>query len=780
MVLSLILGTFGFSEEARAAEPFVAGFDRFATSEVISSTTAGRLLLTELSCTACHQSDVPELAPKGGPDLNGVGSRVDEEWLHGFLMAPHQVKRGITMPDVLSEFPYAQKEEVVDALTAFLMSQIQPFPEIKAGGASPVPFEFWLKGDIEIGRGLYHKVGCVACHEPDSDYETVERKPTPLDQMIEQLDAEELKELGLSQLVKPVNSVPHGRLTAKYNSRSLTFFLLNPEKVRPAGRMPNFQLTPMEASHLTAYLLSGKKTQAKRTEIEEPLIERGKAFFVDLGCVNCHSVKGLKPVAKAMSLKQLDAGAERSCLNGNDSLPHYGMNSVQMESLTVVLKNPQRLKVKEPAEQLEFSLLQRNCYGCHERDQKGGVGRNRKVYLETVRHIDLGDEGRIPPPLTGVGEKLTQSWMKKVLGGKGAVRPHFTARMPIFSGEAIQSLPAQFASVDGYQQTTEKEVFGDIRGLESAGRSLLDTGCVQCHPIRGEALSGVVGVDLDGVTNRIHPAWFKKFLFNPGEVKSRTRMPTFFPKGKSSNQQILDGDVDRQIASLWAYLKDSSKQKLPEKILIARSQSYELIPEKKPLVLRTFMNEAGTHAIAVGFPQKLHIAYDSEQVRLAEVWQGRFLDAQGTWFERFAPPAIPLGSSRLTFPKGSTLKLSGSEMTPLFRGYRIDQQGSPIFLHRLAAWDVEEIIEVEDSKTLLRTWKIQTPKSVPKPQEFELQLLDEKGVHHGKENSLVHPSGLKLTVTTKGKSQTTETGWRVVVPEMQPGETFSIEVKYRW
>ncbi|MBD3672841.1 MAG: c-type cytochrome [Planctomycetaceae bacterium] len=780
MALILSVGLFTLTNTLRAAEPFVAGYDRFAASKEISSVTAGRLLLTELSCTACHQTDAPTLTPKGGPDLSAVGSRVHSEWLQDFLMAPHQMKQGITMPDVLAELPYQQKEQVVAALTAFLMSNTQPYPEIKAGGASPVPFEFWLKGNIEQGRELYHKRGCVACHEPDAEYETVERKPTPLDQIIEQLDADELKELGLSQLIRPVNSVPHGRLSEKYNSRSLTFFLLNPEKARPAGRMPNFQFEPMDASHIAAYLLSGKTPEPKPTEVEASLVEKGKAFFVDLGCVNCHSIKGLKPAGQVKPLSELDASAERSCLKGSDSLPHYSLSTRQIKSLTEVLAGRQYIRNEGPDAQLEFRLLQRNCYGCHERDQKGGVGRNRKAYFETVRHIDLGDEGRIPPPLTGVGEKLTQSWMKKVLEGKEKVRPHLTARMPVFSGEEIQSLPAQFATADGFQQQTDREVFGQFQGLESAGRSLMGTGCVQCHPIQGEALPGVVGVDLADVTDRIHPAWFKKFLFNPGEVKPRTRMPTFFPKGKSSNQQILDGDVDRQIAALWAYLKDSANQKLPEKILEVRSRNYELIPDKRPLVLRTFMEEAGTHAIAVGFPQKLHFAYDAEQIRLAEVWQGRFLDARGTWFERFTPPAVPLGTKRMNFPKGATLRLSDSKSTAAFRGYRLDKQGHPMFLLRLSPWDVEEQIDAENSDTIVRTWTFNASRPTDKPREVQLRLLAGDGVHHEGKTALVHPSGLKLTLKSAGNTEPTKTGWRVAVPALQPMETFSIEVTYQW
>src|SRR6056297_1243079 len=50
------------------AGPFVPSFQRFAVHEEIAPESAGRLLLTELSCTACHATGDETLAAKGGPD----------------------------------------------------------------------------------------------------------------------------------------------------------------------------------------------------------------------------------------------------------------------------------------------------------------------------------------------------------------------------------------------------------------------------------------------------------------------------------------------------------------------------------------------------------------------------------------------------------------------------------------------------------------------------------------------------------------------------------------
>jgi cytochrome c2 len=123
-------------------------------------------------------------------------------------------------------------------------SQRQAFPEIKATVVQPVPNEFWNLGDVQQGRQLFHRTGCVACHQPDDTYETVATKPTPLGDILAQLDPEELGDAGLLAAARAVESIPLGNLATKYTRKSLTFFLIDPHHVRPASRMPNLQLGP--------------------------------------------------------------------------------------------------------------------------------------------------------------------------------------------------------------------------------------------------------------------------------------------------------------------------------------------------------------------------------------------------------------------------------------------------------------------------------------------------------------------------------------------------------
>lgn len=777
--------------------PFVSGFDRFARHGEIEPQTAGRLLLSELSCTACHQTENSDLQPKRGPRLNGIGNRRQREWIRDYLASPHLSKSGTTMPDVLHDLPENEKRQIIDSLTAFLTTQSTAYPKIKATGANPVPYEFWKKGSVKRGQDLYHKIGCVACHEPDKSYEPGETKISPTDKMLAQLDLEDIKELGLSAAIRPVKSVPHGNLPEKYTRKALTFFLLNPSQSRPAGRMPNLKLKAVEAADIAAYLLRDQRHQdkIKNTNNDFTLIAKGKKRFVELKCVNCHTTQNLQPQDYAKPLAKLNGQASSSCLSKHQKgMPYYPLDDQQQTAIRQALENLSGESKLDTEQQLTFQMLQLNCHACHERNKQGGVGFNRKPYFETVGHIDLGDEGRIPPTLSGIGYKLQKKWLTKVLNGKGDIRSHMQARMPVFPAEIISTFPGLFEAVDRHQSQTENQTFPKSTKLASSGRTMLEAGCIQCHPIRGESMPGVVGTDLGDVTNRVHANWFREFLLNPGVLKPRTRMPTFFPDGKSQNKSLLDGNVDRQIAAVWSYLKAGKKQPLPEKIIEAKSKNYELVPEKRPIILRTFMKEAGTHAVAVGFPEKIHFAFDAEHLRPAIAWKGRFLDAQGTWFIRFAPPAIPLGESPALMPAGSPFALlnnknqrwptfSSEESPYQFRGYKIDSEGIPTFLYRFQLFDIEDRFEPIENKALKRQIKIK--QSQPDSKQASLWFRGLTGEFLKQINSSTMKNNAGFTASVSGtlakagevRTIESETDWIIPIPTT---DNTTIEVKYQW
>src|SRR6185503_16517120 len=78
----------------------------------------------------------------------------------------------------------------------------------------------------------------------------------------------------------------------------------------------------------------------------------------------------------------------------------------------------------------------------------------RAEYFTVNGDVDLGDEGRIPPQLTGVGDKLRPEWLRDVLVNKGYVRQYMATRMPQFGARNVGQLPAAFEQADSSVAST--------------------------------------------------------------------------------------------------------------------------------------------------------------------------------------------------------------------------------------------------------------------------------------------------------------------------------------
>ncbi|MCA9136163.1 MAG: c-type cytochrome [Planctomycetales bacterium] len=696
--------------------PFVAGFDRFHRETAEHAAIGGRLLISELSCTACHASEDQELQAKRGPNLDGAGRRYRTDWLKRYLNDPHAIKPGTTMPDVMGGLPDDQRRRAIDAIVAFLSNQEAEYPVLKSTASNPIATQFWMKGDNDRGAELYHQVGCVACHEPDEDYPAPPYQGSELEKMLSELDPEQIEELGLADAVRRVRSVPHGDIAGKYSHQSLAYFLYDPAHIRPSGRMPSLNLRPDEAADIATYLIgdaAAPNLDAGQGDTAS-LVEAGRRLFVELRCSQCHHAEDIKPSVVARPLAELDVDAPNSCIETQHvGLPGYGLDAVQIGSIKSALAAIN--SDSTAGSKAHATMLKMNCYACHTRDRRGGVGPNRQRYFETVSQVDIGDEGRLPSPLDGVGRKLRRVALDDALKANINVRPHMFVRMPKFAGPSLNGLAEDLANADAVAKSAANLFSDESEQMANAGRLLFDTGCVQCHWVRGEHLPGVVGIDLAGADKRLQPQWFHDFLLNPGAMKSRTRMPTFFPDGRSVNPNVLGGDTERQIESLWAYIKHIETQPLPEKIEEGKVHDFELVPGDRPLFLRTFMKDVGTHAIAVGFGERVHYAFDADVVRLAQAWRGRFIDAHGTWFDRFTPLAVPLGDDVINFPAGvefATLRSEKSawpktsRQAATFKGFRIDRDGVPTFLYHIDGFDIQDRIAPNSNHGLTRSMQI--------------------------------------------------------------------------
>jgi hypothetical protein len=108
-------------------------------------------------------------------------------------------------------------------------------------------------------------------------------------------------------------------------------------------------------------------------------------------------------------------------------------------------------------------------------------------------------------------------------------------------------------------------------------------------------------------------------------------MPTYWPEGKSVRKDILEGNTERQIDALWQYLSEGGKAQIPVGL---GPQPIPLVPTDEVLIYRNFIQGAGSRAIAVGYPEKIHLAFDANAMRPALLWRGDFIDASKHWVDR--------------------------------------------------------------------------------------------------------------------------------------------------
>jgi hypothetical protein len=129
-----------------------------------------------------------------------------------------------------------------------------------------------------------------------------------------------------------------------------------------------------------------------------------------------------------------------------------------------------------------------------------------------------------------------------------------------------------------------------------------------------------------------------------------------------------------------------------------------LTPETSPILYRNFIKGAGPRAIGVGYPEKAHVAFDANDLRLALIWQGAFMDASRHWSARGDGFQGPLGDNVLALPSGPAFATLAQPADPWpstanhqshdrFRGYRLSKEGRPTFRYDLDTTHVEDFPE---------------------------------------------------------------------------------------
>lgn len=640
------------------AEPIVTGFERFHTGE--PSREAGALLYNELGCVNCHGGGV-DLPDRQGPVLADIKSRINAEWIADFLKDPQAAKPGTMMPGLFAGLTEDEKNAQIDAVTHYLMS-LKPIADAGKPKAPP------RHANAERGSARYHQVGCAACHEPTPDFHPAHGTPAP----------EEFTS----------RPVPFPDLRKKYSLLSLAAFLENANQVRPDGRMPHLELDGEDALDIACHLFDYRPSDPREApgltarKVNSARAAQGAGIAARLNCAACHTLSTEdKPVVVA--LKRHDGGCLSLLPAANR--PHYDLSARQRAALSAFLAASGQADLT-PAQQTHLTLQAFNCYACHDRDGIGGPDAARNRYFAGDEGI--ADAGRLPPPLTGIGRKLRGDWLESVFLGKGRARPYLMTQMPKYPEQA-KALTAMLKKSD-HKELPPLAGDGDVEAGRKLTGILGGMNCITCHVWGDKPSLGIQALDISALDKRLTPGWFRDYMLDPQGYRPGTLMPPLWPGGQSMLKEVLGGDTEKQLAAIWAFIKDG--EGLPEGYPTHVANAYELIPRERPIIQRAFLNEVGPHAILAGFPGGIHIAYDGDKGRPALAWRGRFFDAYSTWFVRAAPFESPLEKEVFAWPKESV------QDTPGYRGYRLDPDGNPTFLTRVDGVEVEETFRVENGK----------------------------------------------------------------------------------
>ncbi|MSU33857.1 MAG: c-type cytochrome [Pedosphaera sp.] len=505
-------------------------------------------------------------------------------------------------------------------------------------------------------------------------------------------------------------------LTAGWHAVQLTYF--------HTGHSPNFSCemegpqfarAPIPSSMLS---ISNERIPVfEPLKIDAELAARGREHFGKLGCANCHD--DLKVPAKSgIAFATLDSS--RGCLSeAAGPWPRFDLTAEQRGWVTKALPRAERPPLDD-RQRIDKTLVTFNCLACHERSSLGGIAPERSA-LFTGTQPALGDQGRLPPPLTHVGAKLKPEWLTAVLLRGKRQRDYLDASMPQFGEANVGHLVELFGKVDALEAVTIPKV-ANLEKSKNAGYELVGTtglSCIVCHEYNGQKSGEMSALDIARVSERLQKNWFHLYLRQPSRFHPTVIMPTYWPDGQSVRPNILGGAAAQQIEALWTYLEDGVRARKP--VGLSRG-SNELRVGDVTEICRG-QSSVGYRGIGLGYPERINLAFDSGEMALRQLWKGEFASVdsghfrpRGTDLISF-PPGIPfhrLKSLDDNWPyKGKANHSFPQDHGYQFRGYHLDAARRPTLHFHYGDIAVEDFfvdVRDKDGKAYFkRTLRFETP-----------------------------------------------------------------------
>ncbi|GIW95638.1 MAG: hypothetical protein KatS3mg110_3679 [Pirellulaceae bacterium] len=684
---------------------------------VAGSRGQGETLFHSIGCAACHGNQRPGMAgtPSAKP-LSHVSAKYTLEGLTAFLRDPLAVRRAARMPD------FRLDENEARAMAAFLLQ----LPEV-----SRVRYAYYEGRWNELPRldelqpaavGEADRIGVGVAKRKDFFALRFEGRLRVMQAGIYRfrLRSDDGARLELDGRVLIDNDGIHAsqekstdvRLEAGIYPVRVDYFEHAGEEILVCEvEGPGMKRRPLD--ELFAGIVPDDAPQVLRrlgptsVTADERLVEEGGRFFQTLRCAACHALSDSSPMPVLEGIPPADRlDPARGCLAPDPprTAPRYRLSQEQRQALTQMVERLKRPpEVLPPRQQWQLTMATYSCFACHQRDGIGGVTPEFNAFFTTTTP-EMGDEGRLPPPLDGVGGKLTEAWLQRILAEGANDRPYMVTRMPKFGLAAVGHLAALWSKADALQPLPPVQFPVPISEVKMAGWAMVGEGgfgCVKCHTFGRFPAQGIQSINLQLMHDRLRPEWFHRYMRNPAAFRPGTRMPSAWPMEGKSLLDYLGADCDLQIAAIWAYLEDGPRARIPAGLV---TPPMELVPVDRAIVYRNFIAGAGARAIAVGFPEGVHMAFDAEQMRLALLWQGRFLDVTMHWTNRGAGFVPPAGDHVWSMVEGAPFAYLESLDQPWptapprasgyqFLGYDTTIDGRPTFHYRFGDVVVDDRLD---------------------------------------------------------------------------------------
>lgn len=696
----------------------------------------GEQLYDSIGCRACHdaQSDDARTLATSVP-LGELDQKYTLESLTEFLLDPHAVRPGMRMPKLAND-----RVEARD-LACYLLRDVVLVPggerfkySLFEGSWDKLP-DFSSLKPIETGNMQDLDVAAV---KPKSNFGMVFETYFPVTTAGEytfHIASDDGSRLTIGDKVVVVHDGIHPasqktgkiKLAVGVHPVKIEYFEKGGEEVlRLKIDGPDFK--DADAASLMTGDASGETISeliVSQFRPDPKLVAEGAVAFQTQRCANCHDFKdsaGKQPIAltNAPSLEQLARGADKGCLAETPptGVPNFSLSPSQRQAITAALATVGQPMM--PQQRTHLTMAAMNCYACHDRNGIGGPETTREANFQTTTP-EMGNEGRLPPSLTGVGDKLNDAYVATILDKGANERPYMKTRMPAFRYEPLKQWHAEINALDRKTEAAPAVTTQSHELRVSNGRALVgDKGlaCIKCHTYDNVGVEGIRALDALRWPVRLREDWFHRYLMDPQKYRPGTRMPASFVDGQSALKTIYDGEPALQIDAIWKYL--SSDNPKPPSGLV--QGAIVLTPIDTPILYRNFITDLSPRGIAVGYPESVNLAWDAQSMGLVKIWQNEFIDASKHWVGRGPGNQTPLGDAVIKIDPDCPLavvdsvdapwpKESARERGYQFLGYRLNADKQPTFRYRFDGNLVEDFCRplggTADQRGFERTLKIE-------------------------------------------------------------------------